>query len=260
MSDAGSIRLQHDGSTSNVLIDRPSKQNSLTLEMLGELNDALGQIESHAATRVVVLRGAGDKAFSSGADLAAFAEQNRDSAWRHWIPVGHRVFDRLAALPVPTIAALNGNAFGGGLELALACDLRIATSDAKFGLPEVGIGTLPGWGGTHRLVNTVGLARARQMILTGHAVSASTAGDWGLVTECVSAAEFTERVDFYVAALRSKAAVAQGLAKAVLRAVGDTGHNDVLEALAGALTVTTNDLDEGIAAFRAKRPSEFTGT
>lgn len=259
MSAAGSVTCVVESDVATILLDRPQKQNSLTPEMLRQLDASLRQVEDAADCRVLLLRGAGEKAFCSGADLPAFSEQSRESTWQRWVPQGHRVFDHLAALPLPSIAILSGNAFGGGLELALACDLRLASTTASFGLPEVGLGTLPGWGGTHRLAAAVGMARARQMILTGTPVSASDAQQWGLVTDCADPGEVEDLVSSYVESLCSKGPIAQGLAKAVLRAVGDAGHNDVLEGLAGALSATTDDLAEGISAFRAKRKSEFEG-
>ncbi len=259
MNSNGTIGCTIDEGIATILVDRPEKLNSLTPEMLDQLDSVLRELEVVTDCRVLLLRGAGFKAFCSGADLPAFAQQTRESAWQRWVPHGHRVFDRLAALPIPSLAILKGNAFGGGLELALACDLRLASVVASVGLPEVGLGALPGWGGTHRLVSAVGMARARQMILTGLPVSASVACQWGLVTECADVEGLDSMVASYVDALLSRGPVALGLAKSVLRAVGDTGHNDVLEALAGALTVTTDDLAEGISAFREHRPSEFHG-
>jgi enoyl-CoA hydratase/carnithine racemase len=212
------------------------------------------------STRLVIVTGAGEAAFSSGADLGSFAENDRDAVWRLWVPRGHRVFDRLAALPIPTIAVLNGDAFGGGLELALACDLRLAVTDASLGFPEVRIGTLPGWGGTRRLTDAVGLARARQLILTGMPITAEQAASWGLVTECAGRSELPGLVERYADAISACAPVAVALAKQVLGAQGGDGRTtEVLEALAGALSATTSDLDEGLAAFGDKRPPTFKG-
>ena len=254
------VSVAVDGVVAKILIDRAAKRNAFTIDMLHQLDAILGEIEEHPTVRVVTIEGAGGRSFSSGADLASFAEQGRESAWRRWVPLGHRVFGRLAALHVPTIAILSGDAFGGGLELALACDLRLAAQHVSVGLPEVGIGTLPGWGGTGRLVTAIGGARARQMILTGKPVSGIEAETWGLVTECVPAADLARLCETYVTALAAQAPVAIGLAKRVLAGLDDIGTRAaVLEGLASALTVTTDDLAEGIAAFRGKRTSEFRG-
>lgn len=254
------VSVAVDGVVAKILIDRVAKRNAFTIDMLHQLDEILGEIEDHPTVRVVTVEGAGGRSFSSGADLASFAEQGRELAWRRWVPLGHRVFGRLADLHVPTIAILSGDAFGGGLELALACDLRLAAHHVSVGLPEVGIGTLPGWGGTGRLMTAIGGARARQMILTGKSVSGIEAETWGLVTESVPAAELARLCETYVAALVAQAPVAIGLAKRVLAGLDDIGARAaVLEGLAGALTVTTDDLAEGIAAFRGKRTSEFKG-
>ncbi len=259
MSDDGAVAYEIDGGVATILLDRPAKQNSLTPTMLSDLALAVSEADRSPDCRVLLLRGAGERAFCSGADLSAFAGQTRDSTWQQWVPNGHRVFDHLAALRMPTVAVLSGNALGGGLELALACDLRIAATTVKLGLPEVGLGTLPGWGGTHRLVAAVGLTRARQMILTGAPITAEMAERWGLISAHAAPDDVEALVSSFVDTLCSRAPVAQGLAKAVLRAVGDHGHNDVLEALAGALSATTEDLAEGISAFHDKRQSDFQG-
>jgi enoyl-CoA hydratase len=254
----GTITCHVVDHVATIVVDRVEKRNAFTPAMIHQLDAVIEELEAMPGLRVVVVTGAGDVSFSSGADLASFAAQSRESAWQRWVPLGHRVFGRLAALPIPTVALLNGDAFGGGLELALCCDLRLACDRVSLGLPEVGLGTLPGWGGTARLLAVVGPARARQMILTGRPVQAVEAEQWGLVTECAGAADLDALLAEYVEALRSRAPIAVSLAKAVLDAHSSVGRpTEVLEALACALTVTTDDLAEGIGAFRAKRRPEF---
>jgi enoyl-CoA hydratase/carnithine racemase len=174
--------------------------------------------------------------------------------WRWWVRDGHRVMQRLASLRQPVIAAIQGMAFGGGLELALAADMRIASSSAAFAMPEVTIGTLPGWGGTQRLPALVGAARAKQMIFTGERIDASTAERWGLVNEVVEPDNLTGRVTQLAQRIAANAPIAVQLAKSAI------DHDATApEAFAGALAASAEDGREGMAAFREKRPPRFRG-
>jgi enoyl-CoA hydratase/carnithine racemase len=179
--------------------------------------------------------------------------------WRAWDRPGHRVFDRLARLQQPTIAALNGFAFGGGLELALACDLRIAADDAEFAFPEVKIGTQPGWGGSQRLSALIGVARAKQMIFTGARVSAQVAERWGLVNEIAPRDQLIARVHAVANEIAANAPLAVQFAKTIVDAGVGQGVEIALEGLAAALGATTRDGKEGPAAFREKRAAKFVG-
>src|SRR6185503_12304606 len=165
------------------------------------------------AIRVVLITGAGDRAFCAGADVDAWSALAPIDMWRWWVRLGHRVFDRLDGLRQPTIAALNGIAYGGGLELALACDLRIAADTVKVAAPEVGIATIPGWGMTTRLAEVAGPARAKQMILSGQPVEARRAEAWGVLSEVVAAAELQEAVRWTAERIAAQAPVAVQVAK-----------------------------------------------
>jgi enoyl-CoA hydratase len=255
----GTVRLVREPPIATLTLDRATKRNALTPEMLRALEAKLVALSEDAAVRVVILRGAGDRAFCAGADIDRFASLGPADMWRSWTALGHAVFDRLAALPQPVIAVLHGNAFGGGLELALAADFRVISEDASVGLPETGLGTVPGWGGTERLVETVGRARAKDIVLARTTVDGPTALAWGLVSRCVPAPQLEDAVDELSTALVTGAPVAVQVAKQLNDACADGAPSRVLEPLAGALTATTADLAEGVAAFRARRPATFTG-
>jgi len=255
---AGTVRVRVDDDVATVLLDRPGKLNALTPEMLDALDDALVTVaRSHA--RAVVVRGAGPKAFCVGADINLFGGLTAVQMWRDWTAHGHRVFDALATLRQPTVAVVHGPAFGGGLELALACDFRVMATEAQVGLPEVGLGTVPGWGGTERLTELIGRARAKEVVLARQFVDADTALTWGLATKIAPAASLETAVDDLVAELTAGAPVAVQLAKQLIDAAADGAPSRVLEALAGGLSSATEDLREGITAFQLRRDPTFRG-
>jgi enoyl-CoA hydratase len=256
-SSAGTVTVSHgyDGLVATVLIDRASKLNALTLDMLTELQDRLDEIATSAA-RVVLVRTGGTKVFCVGADIAAFSQLSAADMWRRWISVGHRVFDRLARLPQPTIAVVDGLAVGGGLELALACDLRIADQNARFGQPEVGLGTIPGWGGTARLTDLVGASRAKELILTRRQIDATTAANWGLVNS-VAAGRLDAEVDQYVTDLLGSAPIAQQVAKQLVDAAAAGAPPAILESIGSGFTAYTDDFSAGVQAFLAKTTPQF---
>ncbi len=249
------ILVSIEGRIATITLNRPEKLNALDPDMLGGLEDALERIDADVECRVVVLEAAGERAFSAGADINAWSALEPLDMGRLWGRRGHRLFDRLAGLRQPTIAVIGGIAFGGGLELAMACDLRVASETATFALPEVGIATLPGWGGTGRLPALVGPARAKQMIFTGARVDAATAERWGLVNECVPAAELHDRALALAAEIAAKAPLSVQAAKQAVAAGGGVA----VEALAAVMCASSADAIEGIAAFKARRPPEFEG-
>jgi enoyl-CoA hydratase/carnithine racemase len=246
-----------DGPVATITLNRPEKLNALTLPMLSALDEALLAIDADPDVRVLVIKGSGPKAFSAGADVVAWSSLAPLEMWRTWTRTGHRVMERLESLRQPTIAALNGIAYGGGLELALACDLRLAADHVVLGAPEVGIATVPGWGMTTRLAMVVGPARAKQMILTGLPIDAARAAAWGLVSEVVPAGDLDAATDELAAQIAAQAPVAVQVAKQLIDA---TRPRTSLEALGGGLTAFTDDAREGQAAFRERRPPVFRGS
>ena len=236
--------------------------NLVTAELLEELDAALATLEAAEPgdVRAVVVSGRGDRAFSAGSHVGEF-EAQRGPGGRDRLAFESRVATRLATLPMPTIAAIEGNALGGGLELALACDLRVASERAKLGLPEVRLAVTPGAGGTQRLPRVVGLARAKELILTGRVIDAAEAERIGLVTRVVPAGQaFAAAHEIGVEiALRGPLAVRE--AKRLIDAAPDTSIDDGLAAeLEASLRVfASDDLLEGATAFLAKRDPHYRG-
>ncbi len=250
----GCVVLARDRGIATLTLDRPAKLNAIGPQMLAELERHVMDMDRDVELRVVIIAASGDRAFSVGADVNAWSALEPLQMWREWVRDGHRLLRRLANLRQPTIAAINGYAFGGGLELALAADIRLAADSATFAMPETKIGTLPGWAGTKRLPNTVGIARAKQMIFSGARIDAATAERWGLVNEVVPLADLAERAHALATEIAGNAPVSVQLAKAAID--GDEGAP---EAIASALAAGTEDGREGIAAFRERRAPRFSG-
>ncbi len=253
------LRVQtSETGVTRITIDRPKVLNALNAPTLLELRSAIDDIDGQ--TRVVVIAGGGEKAFVAGADIAAMADFTPLEA-RKFSRVGHEIFHQLERLPQPTIAEVQGYALGGGCELVLACDFAIASEKAVFGLPEVTIGVLPGFGGTIRLARRVGPAMARQMMFTGVPIKADEAHRLGLVNEVVAPDALTARVDEVAAAIVKNAPTAVALAKQSARvgAEADLASAATYEQDAFALCFTSPDQKEGMKAFLEKRKPTWQG-
>ena len=253
------LRVERDAGVATVTIDRPEKRNALNGQVRRELIAALDELESDGAVRVVVITGAGEKAFVAGADIREFAE--RTPIEQRAAMEGRRVFEAVAAFPRPVIASINGYALGGGCELALACDLRIAARSARLGQPEVNLGILPGGGGTQRLPRLVGMGRAMRLILTGELIGAEEAERIGLVDEVVDDAGLRDRTRELAASIAKHSPVALKLIKEAVRASAEMPMSAGL-ALERELFVTafsSEDRTEGVSAFLEKRSPEFQG-
>lgn len=250
------ITLSIDTHIATITLNRPEKLNALTPLMLAQLEGIAAELEQNEEVRVVLLTGSG-RAFCVGADIYAWSALEPLQMWRQWIRNGHRVFDRLARLPQPIIAVLNGYTFGGGLELALAADLRLAAETVQLALPETTLGTIPGWAGTQRLPRLIGAGRAKQMIFTGARIDAATAERWGLVNEVMAADALQTRARELAESIARNAPVAVQAAKQLID--GELTSAVTLEALASGMTAFTADLQEGLAAFRERRSPDFQG-
>src|SRR6478736_3527824 len=194
MNQTTKLKTAVQGAIARITLNRPEKLNALDPEMLAALENAVSEAEQSREVRVIILAAAGEKAFCVGADILAWTALSPLDMWSEWVRRGHRVFERFERAKQSVICAIQGFAYGGGLELALACDMRIVADSARFAMPEVKLGTVPGWGGTDRLPKLIGDARAKQMIFTGEQISAETAERWGLVNEVVSAVTLRESV------------------------------------------------------------------
>jgi enoyl-CoA hydratase len=257
---SGLIRLELGTVAHLTLVNPPL--NLVTRELLIELGGALAVLEAAAPgdVRAVVVTGDGDRAFSAGSHVAEFESQRGPNGRaRHALESG--MADRLARLPMPTIAAIEGNALGGGLELALCCDIRVASETSRLGLPEVRLAVTPGAGGTQRLPRVVGAARAKELILTGRVLTAEEAERIGLVSRVVPAGQARAAADEIAAEISARGPVAVREAKRLVDLAADA---DVATGLAAELDASdrvfaTDDMLEGAAAFFAKREPDYRG-
>jgi enoyl-CoA hydratase/carnithine racemase len=252
------IVVTAEAGIATVTLNRPERYNALGSRIVDELDEALESIEGAGEVRAMVLTGAGDKAFCSGVDLKERAEMDADGRWSHNRALG-TFAERFARLQVPTIAALNGLAFGGGLEIALACDFRVAAEGARFALPEVGIGIVPGAGGTQRLPRLIGVTKAKELILTGRRISAEDALDMGLVSKVVPRSSLMEEARSLAEEIAANSPLAVAYAKAAVDLASETTIEQGLryETAAIRATLTSEDYKIGLAAFAEKRTPEF---
>lgn len=243
-----------------VTVDRPDRMNALNSATETELQDAFAKIPRDDEVRGVIVTGTGEKAFVAGADIGELsglgATEGKEFAFQ-----GQTTFTRIAQCPRPVVAAVNGYALGGGCELALACHLRVASETARFGLPEVSLGLIPGHGGTQRLARIVGVGRALEMVLTGRQVAASEALRWGLVNGIATPEKLMETAREHLGHILSKAPLAvQYALEATLRGQDlDLDDGLYLEATLFGMACGTEDMKEGTKAFLEKRKPEFRG-
>jgi enoyl-CoA hydratase len=252
------IRMDVAESIATLTIDRPAVKNALDLETVQECRAALAALAVDEAAGVLIITGGGESAFVSGADINDIRARGRDEGLA---AINSSLFAEIERFPRPTIAAINGYALGGGCELALACDIRIASETAKFGQPELGLGIIPGAGATQRLPRIVGMGRAKHMILTGEIVDAKQALDMGLVTAVAPAGQLQIRARELAKKILKQGPLANRLAKLALNASArvDMDSGLLIETLAQALCYSSEDKVEGTTAFLEKRKPKFTG-
>jgi len=243
-----------------ITINRPQALNALNEETLIELMTRLEDAKKDEQVKVIVITGAGDRAFCAGADLKMMRGAGAVKGMK-LSRLGQKLTLQIEELEKPVIAAINGYALGGGLELAMACDLRIASENASLGQPEINVGLIPGWGGTQRLPRFVGKGVAKEMIFTGKRIDAKTAERLGLVNKVVPAQEFQKTVKELATELMSKPPIGISLAKQLINSSIEIDLREGLidEAEAFGILATTEDFDEGVKAFLEKRKPQFKG-
>jgi enoyl-CoA hydratase len=239
-------------------INQPEKRNMLNLEALKEIEHALGVWEADEEIKVVIFTGAGEKSFVSGADIGQLNKRTMLDALQPNMTATYKIIENYEK---PTIAAINGIAVGGGLELALACDIRIAVKDAKLGLPELNLAIIPGAGGTQRLTRILGKGKALELILTGDILSGEDAEKFGLVARAVEREELMETVQAYAARIAAKGQLALKIAKMVVNKGADIDMDTalLLEKLGQSILMGSEDKNEGTLAFLEKRKPNFKG-
>jgi enoyl-CoA hydratase/3-hydroxyacyl-CoA dehydrogenase len=257
--EAIEVKVNKDVKVGSIILSRPTKANAFHADMMAELGKALGELEKNDDVRCVVITGAGTN-FSGGADFAAFAGGEVEAAF-NFSEAPHDVFTKIETYPKAVIAAINGPAMGAGLELALACDVRIMSKTAVVRLPELTLSIIPGAGATQRLGRLIGWARAKEMILLSDPVTADKALDWGLVNYVADPKEFNKLVDETAAKLAAGPPLAQRLAKGLLYYGPQADQRTALylEAAISGDIALTQDLNEGITAMNNRRPPKFTG-
>ena len=234
MSPPEGVRLERMGRAALIVIDRPQAQNAISRPTMAELGAALDDVAADAEIRVVGLRGQGERVFVSGGDLKELASIRTESEAQAMAVTMRTLLDRVASLPVPVLAALNGHAFGGGCEVAIACDFRLAADDVKLAFNQVDLAIMPAWGGIERLQAVVGRGRALYLLTTGVPIDARTAADWGLVEEVVPRAEFDDRL----AELLERIARAPREALVGIKAAADAARPAARPDLAAAATAS----------------------
>jgi enoyl-CoA hydratase/carnithine racemase len=255
MSDL--VTFERDGAIGTITLRRPEKFNALDIPMLRDLETALDEAELAAEVRVVLVRGEG-KGFCAGGDIEAWAAMSAADFQHQWVRYGHRVFDRLARLRQPTIAVLSGHALGGGLEMAAACDFRVAERQIKLGFPETSIGVVPGWSGTQRAVRRFGAQAVRRMALGGEVFAAPEALTLCIVDRVVEAGAAPAEAKAWGEKIAARGPLATEAAKLMIAVAEGEETTSSTEALASGFIALTGDLKAGAEAFRAKTSPDFS--
>lgn len=254
------VLLETEGKIAYITINRPKVLNAINYNVLGELDKAIDEVAKKDDISVVIIKGAGNKAFVAGADIGELGTFDAFSS-KTYCETGQGIYNKIEALGKAVIASINGFAFGGGCELAMACDIRIASEKSKFALPEVKLGVIPGFGGTQRLPRLVGMGNAKQMMFTGDPINSQRAKEIGLVNEVVEEEKLEERCKQLAETIAANSAVAISFCKAATNEGMQMELHKAIaqEAVQFAVNFTSPDRVEGISAFVEKRKPDFKG-
>jgi enoyl-CoA hydratase len=251
------IELSVDGRLAVIRINRPEKLNALDLAMILALHRAATLIDQTSDIRCAIITGSGEKSFCAGGDIEAWAGMSAEDFALQWIRAGHKAFDALARLRVPLIAALNGHTLGGGFEVAITADRRIAEEHAKFGLPETGLGIIPGWSGTQRASRRFGSQIVKRMAMFGEVFTAGEAQHFGIVDRVVPKGQSLEAAREDADRVLSRGPLATQITKQLINAAEGEEIESAIEIAASLAAAGSSELKTGVEAFRAKRKPEF---
>lgn len=255
------IRLEKKGNYAILWVDNPKTRNALSVPIVEHMDELVDEVAADKNIHCLIITGGGEKSFAAGADISKLVKMSPEES-RYSIEVGHKLFSKIETLDIPVIAAVNGYCLGGGLEISMCCDIRVCSANAKFGLPEINIGMIPGWGGTLRLPRLIGESRAKNMLLRGKMITAQEAQDYGLVAEVYEdVAELRVKAEELAQELAAKAPITMKIDKRLVYDAANKQPTDIAQrdALALGFVYTTHDAKEGLTAFLEKRAPKYEG-
>lgn len=255
------IRLEKKGNYAILWVDNPKTRNALSVPIVEYMDKLVDEVVADKDIHCLIITGGGEKSFAAGADISKLVNMSPEES-RYSIEVGHKLFSKIETLDIPVIAAVNGYCLGGGLEISMCCDIRVCSANAKFGLPEINIGMIPGWGGTLRLPRLIGESRAKNMLLRGKMITAQEAQDYGLVAEVYeNVDELRVKAEELAKELAAKAPITMKIDKRLVYDAANKQPTDIAQrdALALGFVYTTHDAKEGLTAFLEKRAPKYEG-
>ena len=255
------IRLEKKGNYAILWVDNPKTRNALSVPIVEHMDKLVDEVVADKDIHCLIITGGGEKSFAAGADISKLVNMSSEES-RYSIEVGHKLFSKIETLDIPVVAAVNGYCLGGGLEISMCCDIRVCSANAKFGLPEIDIGMIPGWGGTLRLPRLIGESRAKNMLLRGKMITAQEALDYGLVAEVYeNVDELRVKAEELAKELAAKAPITMKIDKRLVYDAANKQPTDIAQrdALALGFVYTTHDAKEGLTAFLEKRAPKYEG-